>query len=127
MIRVRDSLFPCGKCGAENFLENSLQHSSQSRKCWSCGTALHAPMILRLERDKVALSAGSKIYLHHVQPERRFDFTQPVAEVVPHPSARGINGLKNTSTTRWNVHTKDSGLEGVDPGRSVTLSSGVRI
>jgi eukaryotic-like serine/threonine-protein kinase len=127
MVRLRDSIVTCSKCQMENFLDGLPGAPQRDKRCWSCKTLIRNTVVLRLEGDRVVLKAGTKLFLHHTHPGKRFDFAQPVAEVVKHPSAAQVYGLKNTSQSNWNIVTGDSHLEDVVPGRSVKIAPGLRI
>jgi eukaryotic-like serine/threonine-protein kinase len=125
MIRLRDSIVYCQQCGIENFHEGSPQVPAI---CWSCRSALHRPMVIRTPRALVVLNHDTQLYPHHVDEQRPYDFSSPVASVSRHPQNPAIWGLKNLSSSPWSFQTaSDVTPVPVPPGRSVTLASGTRI
>ena len=73
------------------------------------------------------LNYDTKLYPHHVDGGRMYDFSQTIAEVVSHPKDPSVWGLKNLSQDRWVITGADGINKDVDPGRSVTVASGVKI
>jgi serine/threonine protein kinase len=125
MVRLRDSILYCQQCGIENFHELSSQ---APQVCWSCRSPLHQPLLIRTPRSLVVLNHDSQLYPHHVDEQRPYDFSAPVASVSRHPQNPGIWGLKNLSPDAWSFQTaSDVTPVPVPAGRSVTLASGTRI
>ncbi|HKQ51089.1 MAG TPA: hypothetical protein VJT74_01880 [Pyrinomonadaceae bacterium] len=122
MVRLRDSIIYCGYCAAENFYETNVRGS-----CWSCRRQLHPPPRLRIARTEVMLNHNANLFPHHVDDERQYDFTQPVAEVTRHPTQPHVWGLKNLSPQKWSATNQSGEVKDVGPGRSVTLAVGTRI
>ncbi len=129
MVRLRDSIYYCANCNAENFYDVEAMKASGGNpgKCWSCGKDLVLTPRLKLDRDIVMLNHDTKLYPHHVDTQRLYDFTQAQAEVNRHPTNPNIWGLKNLSQEKWVITTPDGTVKDVDPGRSVTLTVGTRI
>ncbi|MBN1250253.1 MAG: serine/threonine protein kinase [Anaerolineae bacterium] len=130
MSRLRDSIFYCGNCGAENLYDVEALRISAGvpGSCWSCGTALVLPPRIRIGDVVLMLNHDTAIYPHHVDDDRLYDFSKPVAEVAQHPRDPGIWGLRNLGDEKWTA-TTDGGqsYQDVAPGRSVTLGVGTRI
>ena len=75
-----------------------------------------------------ALVSGTTfLFAHHVDEEKKYDFTQPVAAVTKHPIDPEIWGLKNLSVQTWSTTNHKGEVKDVSPGRSVTLALGTRI
>lgn len=125
MVRLRDSIIYCGHCKAENFFDADTHTTAQG--CWSCKRALHPPPRLRIARSEVMLNHNACLFPHHVDDERRYDFTQPLATVTRHPTEPNIWGLKNLSRQNWSATNTRGEVKDVLPGRSVTLAVGTRI
>ncbi len=119
MIRLRDSIFPCGSCGAECFASEV-----EPVACWSCGARPEPPLRLRFERDIVALGAQTLLFPHHLDPARRFDFSEPLASVAPHPSEPHAYGLKNLSQATWRARAGERAIE-LGPGHTVRIAPAV--
>jgi len=129
MVRLRDSIIYCGHCKAESFYDADAHASASGNysPCWSCRRPLHPPPRLRIARSEVMLNHDTHLFPHHVDDERRYDFTQPLAAVTPHPTEPSIWGLKNLSRHTWSATNQSGEVKDVGPGRSVTLAVGTRI
>jgi hypothetical protein len=73
------------------------------------------------------LNFDTQLFPHHVNGQRMYDFSAPVAAVAEHPTAPGVWGLKNLSPQKWAVTTPGGGVKDVEPGRSFTLAVGTRV
>jgi len=133
LVRLADSIFYCGQCGAENFYDAEAA-AGPPGPCWSCRRPLSLPYRLRLGspggrptgRQVVMLNHDTQLFPHHLDPGRRYDFSQPLAAVQQHPSDPGRWGLKNLSAAKWVMTGTDGQLRDVEPGRSAALTAGVR-
>lgn len=130
LSRSRDSIFYCGRCGSEAFYDVDTLRASGGvpGSCWSCRKALVLPPRIRVGDVVVMLNHDTRLYPHHVDDDRLYDFGVPIAEVVRHPKDPSIWGLHNLGTGKWTV-TTDAGqtYQDVAPGRSITLAVGTRI
>ncbi|TVQ94618.1 MAG: serine/threonine protein kinase [Chromatiaceae bacterium] len=132
LARLLDGIHYCGQCGAENFHDPA---AGSAGTCWSCGQPLRLPWRLRLadalggapSRYPVLLNHDTRLYAHHLDPDRRYDFVTPLAEVNRHPSDPNRWGLKNLGPDKWVITGADGQLRDVEPGRSAGLVSGLRI
>jgi hypothetical protein len=129
MIRLRDSILYCQKCGAENFYEDISDARSGKRTgyCWSCKAELNSPFKLRVKRGIIMLNHDTKLYPHHLDPQNIYDFSIPIAAVVRHPQNPSIWGLKNLSGDKWSSVDSGGSIRDIEPGQSITLSSSRRI
>ncbi len=129
MVRLRDSIMYCRQCSAENFYDAEALQASGGKPlaCWSCGKDLLLPFRIRIGKTVAMLNHDSKLFPHHVDDAKLFDFSKPVGEVVRHPQNPGVWGLKNLSSDKWVVTGPDGSVKDVEPGRSATLGSGSRI
>jgi hypothetical protein len=129
MVRLRDSMIYCPTCGAENFYDAEALQSSGGTPgdCWSCRGALRLPARLRIGRNVVMLNHDTKLYPHHLDAQRLYDFSTPMAEVNRHPTNLALWGLKNLSGDKWVSRMADGTIRDVEPGRSVTLAVGTKI
>jgi hypothetical protein len=129
MIRLRDSILYCQNCGIENFYDREfLQAAEAEPVCWSCHGSIRIPFRIRTPRSVVVLNHDSRLYPHHVEEHRPYDFSTPVAEVSRHPQNPDLWGLRNLSTEPWSFQAPGAAAPvSVPPGRSVTLASGTRI
>jgi DNA-binding helix-hairpin-helix protein with protein kinase domain len=129
MVRLRDSIIYCGHCKAENFYDADTlaAATSAANHCWSCRRQLHPPPRLRIARKEVMLNHDAHLFPHHVDDERNYDFTEPLATVTRHPTDPNVWGLKNLSRQNWSATNTRGEVKDVAPGRSVTLAVGTRI
>jgi serine/threonine protein kinase len=128
--RMRDQIYYCHKCGAENFLadEGNQAVPLEAQKCWFCQETPVPPMRLLLGRHSVVLNQDTLLYPHHLDANRRNDYSEVWAEMVPHPKRNDVWGLKNTSGLTWSTTPPQGApiLE-VPMGRSVSLVPGLQI
>lgn len=140
MIRLRDAIFYCPRCGAECFYDSAALHtgadgSLHGQPCWSCRTPLRPPLRIRIAYSEganvspvvIMLNHDTRLYPHHVDHNRAYDFERPVAEVSRHPTDARIWGLRNLSDSAWTAVTGGGEVRTVEPGRSVTLTADLRI
>lgn len=128
--RMYDQIFYCHTCGAENFLADEDDSTAPlvEQKCWFCHDISIPPMRLLLDRHSIVLNQDTLLYPHHLDANRRNDYSEILAEMVPHPRRPDAWGLKNVSGQAWKT-TPPSGapLVEVPSGRSVSLVPGLRI
>ncbi len=127
--RMRDQIFYCQACGAENFLSSDDDASAalKEHRCWSCQEILLPPLRLMIGRHAVALNMDTVLYPHHLDPNRRNDYSEVIAEVAPHPTRANVWGFKNISVHPWTVTPPSGASIKVEPGRSVSIVPGLRI
>lgn len=127
LIQLRDAIFPCPNCNAENFYDDSAEISIQ-RECWACKQTLHTPLRLLLDGKRfVALNHNTQLYSHHLDRNGSYRFTPVLAEVSRHPHEPNVWGLKNLSSDKWTVIRPDGAMNDVPPGRTVRLDRGVNL
>jgi DNA-binding helix-hairpin-helix protein with protein kinase domain len=129
MAKLQDSIFYCASCGAESFydVEALKATGGQPGACWACDELLVLPPRLRIEKDIVMLNHDTQLYPHHLDDQRMYDFSQPLAEVTQHPTKPSLWGLKNLTAEKWVITTADGTVKDVEPGRNVPLAVGTRI
>jgi eukaryotic-like serine/threonine-protein kinase len=129
MVRLRDSIVYCSKCAMENFYDADALKSTDGVRssCWLCKAELSLPPRIRIDKKVVMLNYDTKLFPHHLDDERLYDFSVPVAEVARHPTDASIWGLKNLGSEKWVATTPDGKARDIEPGRSVTLAVGTRI
>jgi len=129
MVRLRDSIVPCQNCNAENFYDIEVVKNSggQINPCWSCAKQIILPPRIRIEKQLVMLNANTKLFPHHVNDIKLYDFSKAIAEVSQNPANPNQWGLKNAGDDKWVVTTAEGTLKDVDPGRSVALAVGTKI
>ena len=127
--RMRDQIYYCDNCGAESFLADSGNSpgSRPEQDCWSCHQPLPPPLRIRLVHHAVVLNQDTVLFAHHLDAHRRNDFSQIMAEMSCHPARSNIWGLKNVSAVTWSGLAPNGSAVPVPAGRSISLSSGLRI
>ena len=129
MLRLRDSIFYCSRCGAENFFDSDEMESSPG-ECWNCNHNLELPYRIIIDtgvEKRVMLTHETKLYPHHLRAKDKRNFSEVLAEVVQHPQDPSIWGLKNLSDRQWHVRTKRNEVKEVKSGQSAVLAAGVKI
>jgi DNA-binding helix-hairpin-helix protein with protein kinase domain len=125
LSKLRDSIVYCASCGAESFYDRERQESGI---CWNCRSQVRLPFRIRIGRSVVMLNFDTQLFPHHIDEQRVYDFSTPVAAVSRHPSDPQRWGLTNVSLEAWSFQGPgDSTPVTVPPGRTVPLSSGARI
>ncbi|MBM3143087.1 MAG: serine/threonine protein kinase [Chloroflexi bacterium] len=129
MVRLRDSIIYCTYCGMENFYDiDSLRMSGgRPNSCWSCKKEVKAPPRIRIGENIIMLNHDTQLFPHHVDDQRRYDFSRPIAEVTRHAADPRIWGLKNISNEKWVIITTSGAVKDVVPGQSVTLATGTKV
>jgi serine/threonine protein kinase len=127
--RMRDQIYYCDACGTENFLSDTGNSPGAlaEQECWFCRQPLPPPLRMRLVHHAVVLNQDTVLFAHHVDGNRRNDFSQIMAEVAPHPSRADIWGLKNVSAQTWNSFSPTGASVAVPAGRSVSLIPGLKV
>ncbi len=127
--RMRDQIFYCHKCESENFLTNEgdLAPSLVDQPCWCCGEVTIPPLRLKLGDHSIVLNQDTLLYPHHLDVNRRNDYSEILAEIVPHPTRPDIWGLRNVSTQTWTSFPPTGASVEVPSGRSVSLVPELRI
>lgn len=128
LVRLRDSIMYCG-CGSENFYDPEAIKASGGKpgNCWSCHKELVLPYRIRLDKKVVMLNYNTRLFPHHLDNQRLYDFSQPQAAMTQHPTDKNIWGLKNLSADKWSITAVDGSVKEVEPGRSVTVATGTKI
>lgn len=128
-IRMRDQIVYCPFCNAENFLadEGDMPGDIPEQFCWSCHSVLPVPLRLRIGHQTVVLNPNTALYPHHLDPNRRNDYSEILAEMARHPTRPDVQGLKNLSPQTWISQPPNGVAVEVPQGRSVSLMPGLRI
>ena len=129
LSQLRDSIFYCAACGAENFYDPAIVKGTGGKPvdCWSCKKELRLPFRIRIGKSIVMLTHEGKLFPHHLDPTKDFDFAKPSAEVTAHPSDPSIWGLKNCTTEKWVATMPDNSLRDIEPGRNVRLADKTKV
>jgi serine/threonine protein kinase len=129
MAQLRDSLIYCSTCGVECFLDLDTYRATKPATCWNrkCARALIAPPVQQLRKQFVTLNYDTRLYPHHMDEARRYDFSEAMAEVTKHPTNPNVWGLKNLSNVKWISTNAVNQVNEVETGRSVLIAPGTRL
>lgn len=129
LIRLRDSIFYCQHCQAENFYDVDFLATSGGKPapCWNCKKDVVLPFRIRIGSNVVMLNKDTRLYPHHTDSRKKYVFEPPMAEVTRHPTDPNIWGLKNLSNEKWVLTKPDKSLQDVDKGRNAPLIVEARI
>jgi hypothetical protein len=73
------------------------------------------------------LNHDAQLHPHHIDEQRLYDFSEPVAKVTQNPHNPKIWGLQNMSHEKWVCTASDGTVREVEPGRNVPLVVGTKI
>ncbi len=129
MVALRDAIYYCPHCSLENFYDSQTLKAGGGNPglCWACAAQLRLPPRIRLGKSVVMLNHDTKLFPHHIDDARLYDFSAPVAAVAAHPTNPNVWGLKNLSQQKWFIADTDGNVKDVEPLRSVTLAVGTKI
>jgi len=129
MIRLRDAIFYCANCSMENFYDSIALKATGGNPglCWACAAQLKLPPRIRIGKSVVMLNYNTELFPHHIDDDKMYDFSAPVAAVSQHPANPNLWGLKNVSTNKWVITSADGAIKDVESGRSVSLTVGTKI
>lgn len=129
MVRLRDSIVYCANCGAENFYDADALKGSGGKPspCWACDKTIQLPPRIRIGNNVIMLNHDTQLFPHHVDDQRAYDFSQPIAAVTQHPKDPNVWGLKNLSGEKWVITAPDGTINDVEPGRNARLAVGIKV
>lgn len=129
MVRLRDSIVYCAHCGAENFYDAGALKASGGKpgSCWACRKEIRLPPRMRIEKNIVMLNHDTRLYPHHIDDQKKYDFSQPIAAMTQHPQDPDVWGLKNVGGEKWVITTAGGTIKDVEPGHSVRLAVGTKV
>jgi serine/threonine protein kinase len=129
MVNLRDAIFYCPHCSLENFYDSLALKSRAGNAglCWACAAQLQLPPRIRIEKSVVMLNHDTQLFPHHIDDQKLYDFSAPVAAVALHPTNPNVWGLKNLSKDNWFITDATGAVKEVAPERSVTLAVGTKI
>ncbi len=131
LSQLRDAIFYCAWCGSENFYDPDAVKAARGKPgaCWNkgCKKELRLPFRIRMGKVIVMLPHDGKLYPHHLDPSKDFDFANVCAEVSTHPTDPNIWGLKNCSGGKWVAKMPDGSVKDIEPGRSVRLADKTKV
>jgi len=129
LSKLRDHIYYCRHCRAENFYDPDKKINQVA--CWRCKRLITMPYWIVINKNTikntVMLNNDTKLFLHHIDPSRSYDFSQVVAEVVNHPTDPTIWGLRNLTRDKWTAKTNSGKIVEKEPGKSIVLTEGTII
>lgn len=129
MVKLRDSIFYCSHCQAENFYDVEVFRTAvgSTKSCWHCHEPLQVPPRIRIDATNiVVLNFDTFLYPHHLKPDRLYDFSQPLARVLPHFDRAELI-VQNLSNTSWQAVSLDGKSQDIQPLQMLPLHSGLKI
>ena len=128
MVRLRDSIMYCGNCGRENFYDaHSIKQSGgKVGYCWGCYQELKFPPRIRIDGEIIMLNHNTTLFPHHIDHQKQFDFSQPVAAINQNPND-GRWGIKNLGIEKWSATFPDGHIIDVENGKTVPIPKGIKI
>jgi serine/threonine protein kinase len=129
MVALRDSIFYCPHCNSQNFYDVAVlkQNGGRPNPCWSCHKNVQLPFRMRINNTIIMLNHDTQLFPHHIDRNRKWDFSKPVAMVNRHPKDPTLWGLKNVSDEKWVLTKADGSRQDVEPQRSALLAVGSTI
>jgi eukaryotic-like serine/threonine-protein kinase len=126
MCALRDAIFHCPYCGAENFFDLELLRQKRALEpCWGCRSVLGNPPRMRVGAaygsQLVMLSPGAQFFAHHLEGDA-YNFGSPLAEVVANPL-----GLKNLTPGKWTSRNQNGSMTEVKTNEVLPLTADCRI
>jgi DNA-binding helix-hairpin-helix protein with protein kinase domain len=115
MLRLRDSILICPKCGAETFYDGVMA------ACWNCSVALAPPLVLEAGQTRLVLNTDTLVYPHHLDPSAPCTFERPIASVRAHPTLPNVFGLRNESARPWTIIVDGESPKTIAPSGVVPL------
>ena len=128
MVRLRDSIIYCSHCKADNFYDVNAFKASGGKpgKCWSCHQEVQLPPRMRIGNNIVMLNHNTQLFLHHIDRQKMYDFSQAVAAITQHSNDSNAWALQNLSAKSWTATTLEQ-VQEVKPRQSVVLRMGLKI
>ena len=128
LVKLRDSIIYCSHCQHENFYDSEILKNQKINTCWNCRKEITIPFRIRFgSGSMVMLNNDTQLFQHHIDHQKLYDFSVPVAKVIRHPTDQKIWGLKNLTNEKWVITTPDGIIKDVEPAKSLTLQVGVKI
>ena len=104
MCALRDAIFHCPHCGAENFFDLELLRQKKTLDpCWGCRSALGNPPRMRVGAaygsQLVMLSPGAQLFAHHLEGDT-YNFGESAGRGRRRPAGAEEISLREPWTSR---------------------------
>ncbi|MDR0497667.1 MAG: hypothetical protein LBH42_08645, partial [Treponema sp.] len=113
---LRDMLITC-PCGGETFFDPA----EDSAICIYCGVKIPRPSVLSVQKYKIVLFPGQKIYRCHFDLDSD-DYKQVDGEVLRNPDKPQIWGLRNLSPAAWTITDNDGSTKTIAKGEVLVIA-----
>lgn len=120
MIQLRSMLGKCPFCGEDTFIEPDKSQQT----CIDCGQPINKPMVLKVDKYRIPLFEGQKIY--NIQLPIDGDINAVVGEVVSN-TVTGKLGIKNYSSFTWQAIDPMGNVHNVSPESGVPMKNEMKI
>ena len=129
MVRLRDGIFYCGQCTAENFFcADTLAETGRSEALLVVRAAVALPPRLRLGREMVMLNCGHRaVSAPHWTTAACGTFRRPSRKSSSIPTRPNIWGLENLTGSKWTCTLPSGSVTDVPPGKRAPLAAGTKI
>ncbi|MGA7936392.1 MAG: hypothetical protein WCA35_22750, partial [Kovacikia sp.] len=68
----------------------------------------------------------TRLFAHHIDLHRQWDFNNPIAEVYKHPTEAKW-GLRNLSPQTWTYQIQDGETKPLESGKTISLTASLKI
>jgi hypothetical protein len=110
----------CPICGEETFIAPDLS----TQKCIDCEKPISKPMVLKIDKYRIPLFEGQKIY--NIQLPIDGEINSVVGEVVTNPVS-GKLGIKNYSSFTWQAIDPIGTVHNVAPESGMPIKNEMKI
>jgi hypothetical protein len=114
--QLRDMLITC-PCNGETFIDPM----EESAICIHCGVKIPRPSVLSVQKYKVVLFPGMKLYSCHTDLDCD-DYKQITGEVIRNPDKPQIWGLRNLSPKPWTATALDGSAKTIANGDVLVIA-----
>lgn len=121
LVNLISGIFPCPKCGCELFYDEKKDNHT----CWCCGQTISKPAALVIDKNRIVLWRGMKVYAHHINGD--YDMTTVVGTASQNPQDPKQRGIRNESTEIWTYIRADGTQVQVAPGKSAAIVKGAQV
>lgn len=122
---LMSGIVPCGYCKAEVFYDQEKTHKQVQHLCWNCQKPVAMPVSIVIEKSRVLLNKGAKMYSHHVSGD--YDMDTLAGCVVQNPANPQLWGIRNDSKENWTLVKPDGSHKPVAPGKSIAIQKDTKI